>query len=83
MGIVAALKTLFGTSEEERELRRKTEEAIKARKDRAKSAAEARQKLEDAQRDLHHRADQLNRRQEEINDEETPTVQGRISGVGA
>lgn len=72
MGLFAALKTLIGTSEEEKELRRKTREAIEARKDRAHSIAEARAKLEKAQRDVHARANEIRKRQDSNYDEETP-----------
>ena len=72
MGIVAALKTLFGTSEEEKELRRKTRESIEARKDRAHDIAEARIKLEKAQRDVHSRANEIRKRLDSSHDEETP-----------
>ena len=71
MGLVAAFKTLFGTSEEEKELRRKTREVIEARKDRAHDIAEARAKLEQAQRDVHTRADEIRKRQDSIHDEES------------
>jgi hypothetical protein len=72
MGIVAALKTLFGTSEEEKELRRKTREFIEARKDRANDIAEARVRLEQAQRAVHIRANEIRKRLDSSNDEETP-----------
>ena len=71
MGIMTVLKTLFGTSDEEKELRRKTKEALEARKDRVDDAVQARERLEEAQRNLQARADQIQKRQN-IDDEETP-----------
>ncbi|KKM01997.1 hypothetical protein LCGC14_1788860 [marine sediment metagenome] len=72
MGIVAALKTLFGTSEEEKELRRRTRELIRTKKNRTNDIAEARAKLEQAQRDVHARVDEIRKRQDSNYDEEAP-----------
>lgn len=83
MGLIKALKTLFGTSDEEKELRRQTEEAIAKRKDRTTDIAEARARLEKAQQDVRTRADEIRNRQESNHDEEVPPVQRRTSEVGA
>ena len=82
MWLMDALKTLFGTSDEEKELRRRAEEALEARKDGIQDEAEARRRLEEAQRHLHERAEQIRERQDSIHDEETPSIQ-RTSGAGA
>lgn len=83
MRFLTALKTLFGTSEEEKELRRRTQEAIEKRKDQAHDIAEARVKLEQAQRDVRTRAEEIRNRQDSIHDEEITPVQRRPSEVGA
>lgn len=83
MGLIAALKTLFGTSDEEKELRRQTEEAIAKRKDRTTDIAEARARLEKAQQDVRTRAEEIRNRQDNIHDEETPRVRRRTSEAGA
>jgi hypothetical protein len=59
MGIKNFFKTLFGTSEEEKELKKKVEEVMREAKDGITSVTVARAKLEKAQEDFHVRAEEI------------------------
>ena len=59
MGVKAFFKTIFGTSEEEAELKRRAAEEVRKAKNGVSSIEEAKVRLQEAQRRVHRRAEEI------------------------
>lgn len=59
MGVAAFFKTIFGTSEEEADLKRRAAEEVRKTRNGTSSIEEAKARLQEAQRRIHERADAI------------------------
>lgn len=80
MGITTFFRTIFGHSEEEAELKRRAEEELRKTRNGTTSIEKAKAQLQEAQRKIHRRAEEIrNKGDEEDGREEGRADEGRAS----
>jgi hypothetical protein len=79
MGITGFFRTIFGHSDEEKDLRRRAGEEMRRRRSGTESIKDAQAQLKDAQARLHARAEEI-RKRAEVDQPESGTDDGEGKG---
>lgn len=80
MGITGFFRTIFGQSDEEKDLRRRAGEEMRKRRKGTESIKDAKEQLKEAQDRIHARAEEIRKRAEPKHPESSTDGEGKGEG---